>query len=71
MDTVIPVMNIFLAEALSLSWSTFILVRNKEIKFIIQSAPSIQYQICKSLKSDQMQQFMLIIALSHCDNIQC
>lgn len=43
MDTVIPVINIFLAEALSLSWSTFILVRNKEIKFIITSAPSIQY----------------------------
>ena len=45
MDTVIPVMNIFLAEALSLSWSTFILARNKEIKFIIPSAPSIQYPI--------------------------
>lgn len=35
MDTVIPVMNIFLAEALCLSWSTFILLRNKVIKFII------------------------------------
>lgn len=45
MDTVIPVMNIFLAKALSLSWSTFILVRNKEIKFIIPSAPSIQYPL--------------------------
>lgn len=29
MDTVILVMSIFLAEVLSLSWSTFILVRNK------------------------------------------
>ena len=49
MDTVMPVMNIFLAEALSLSWSTFILVRNKEIKFIIPHASSIQYPIFNSL----------------------
>lgn len=49
MDTVIPVMNIFLAEALSLSWS-FILLRNKEVKLINLSALSIQYQICKSAK---------------------
>lgn len=49
MDTVIPAMNIFSAEVLSLSWSTFILVRNKEIKFIIQSALWIQYQIYPSL----------------------
>lgn len=34
MNPVIPVMTIFLAEVLSLSWSTFILIRNKEIKFI-------------------------------------
>lgn len=45
MDTVIQVMNIFLAEALSLSWSTFILVRNKEIEFIIPLALSILYTI--------------------------
>lgn len=45
MDTVIPFMNIFLAEALSLNWSTFILLRNKEIKFIIPSVPSIHYPL--------------------------
>lgn len=31
MDTIIPVMTIFLAEARSPSWSPFILVRNKEM----------------------------------------
>lgn len=35
MDTVIPVINIFLAEALCLSRSTFILLRNKKIMVII------------------------------------
>lgn len=42
MDTVISVINIFLPNALSLSWLAFILLRNKEIKFIILSAPSFQ-----------------------------
>lgn len=42
MDTAILLMSIFLAEMLSLSWSTFILVKinKKEIKFISWSAPS-------------------------------
>lgn len=37
MDTIIPVMTIFLAEAHSPSWSPFILLKNKEIKRIISS----------------------------------